>query len=887
MITESIKALWAKTDNENNWHSLLYHLIDSGKVAEALWKHYLSESFKKNFSTLFELTEVESCNLTSYWVSLHDIGKAGPAFQRKFSSHVEILVRAGYSFPKVLSKEYGYHGLASTWILQNFFQNDLNYPPRFSNALSIILGGHHGEFPSNTDILDSTYKTDHLGDNFWAAQRNEILKILEISFEPPKKITFPREREKLNPILTILAGLTTTADWIASNEKYFPYFNRIFNLDFYIEESEKRARHALIDIGFGGWQADGEPKKFSELFPEFNPNSVQKAFITSVKEIQSPFMLILEAPTGSGKTEAAFYLADQVIQKEKKAGFYIAMPTQATSNQMYERTVSFLSKRYPGSKLDVHLVHGASILSDFIKRTHFSGINQDNSSELSNITSQEWFLPRKRTLLAPFGIGTVDQTFLSVMRSKHFFLRLFGLSHKIIIFDEVHAYDVYMVEIFKRLLSWLRAVNSSVVILSATLPHKSRLELIHAFGGEIDNFSDQKFPRLTTVTPLISKIQTIGNPTNRNIKLIHILDHQIEEVILENCKTGGNIAIICNRIARVQELYERLIKVVSKNSITVFHSRFPYCWRSVIEEKIKTNYGKVENFRPKLSIVIATQVIEQSLDIDFDLLISDLAPIDLLIQRIGRLQRHKNLDILRPENFKQPKMVLIQPLLQTNGMPDFGKDQWVYQKYIMERTYFALKEKSEFVLPKETDILINEVYSEEKSDIIPDHLWESIREDFHLMDNKETDEAIKASNQLIPDFSTNFLGRENTPFSDEHDPQSYSIIQTLTRNSPPSVQIICLLRTRDGVVTLFNQQSIDMEIEPDFETTKSLLKSSLSITNQNLVRILLSAQLHQPWKKSAILRTKLPVIFSDYKAIIGNYLLTLNPEYGLTITSIS
>jgi len=887
MIPESVKLLWAKTDKENNWHSLLYHLIDSGKVAEALWKHYLSGSFKRSFNNLFELTDVESCNLVSYWVSLHDIGKAGPAFQKKYSSHVEILKNAGYSFPNVLSKEYGYHGLASTWILRDYFQRDLNYPPRFSNSLAIILGGHHGEFPSNMDIMDSTYKTDHLGDNFWAAQRNEILKILEISFEPPKTITFPREREKINPILTILAGLTTTADWIASNEKYFSYFNRSFNLDYYIEESEKRARHALMDVGFGGWQAKGDPKKFSELFPGFIPNSIQEAFIQSTEELQSPFLLILEAPTGSGKTEAAFYVTDQIIQKEKKAGFYIAMPTQATSNQMYERTVSFLSKRYPAEKLDVHLVHGASILSDFANRAHFTGINQDNSSELSNITSQEWFLPRKRTLLAPFGIGTVDQTFLSVMRSKHFFLRLFGLSHKIIIFDEVHAYDVYMVEIFKRLLSWLRAVNTSVVILSATLPQKSRLELIQAFGGEIENFSDQKFPRLTTVVPPLTKIQTVGNPINRVVKINHILDQEIEKIILETSTSRGNIAIICNRIARVQELYERLIKVFPKDFITVFHSRFPYCWRSVIEEKVKRNYGKDENCRPKFSIVIATQVIEQSLDIDFDLLISDLAPIDLLIQRIGRLQRHNNLDSLRPENLKQPEIVLIQPILQTNGMPDFGKDQWVYQKYILERTYFAVKDKNEFVLPKETDILINEVYSEEKSDIIPDHLWESIREDFHLMDNKETSEAIKASNQLIPDYSTNFLGRSDNPFSDEHDPQSFSIIQTLTRNSPPSVQIICLLQTQDGLVTLYNEQPFDMEIEPDFETTKNLLKSSLSITNQNLVRILLGAQSHQPWRKSAILRTKLPVIFSNYQAIIGNFLLTLHPEYGLSITSIS
>ena len=880
--------LWAKTNREiERWHSLLWHLIDSGSVMKELWKRYLSDSFKSDICNAFGLKDKEACNLLSFWVSLHDIGKAGPAFQQKSEKNLEILKSHGFNFPTLLSKTHGYHGLASTWILKEYFSNKFPNQPRFANGLAIALGGHHGEFPTNDDINNTTYHIDHLGDEFWNFQRELLINRLENVFLPPDLFNIPREREITNPIFTLIAGVTTTADWIASNENYFAYDESQLSMESYVEKSIIQAAHAMQDIGWGGWKSEGKPASFTEIFPEFTPNIIQNEFIKAIENIETPLMIILEAPTGSGKTESAFYLADKIIQTQKNAGFYIAMPTQATSNQMFDRSVNFLKHRYPQDILNVHLVHGAALLSDLVEKIQMSAINQDSMDENANITSKEWFLPRKKTLLAPFGIGTVDQTFLSVMRSKHFFLRLFGLSHKVIIFDEVHAYDVYMVEIFKRLLSWLRAINSSVIILSATLPHKSRIELIEAFGGSAENTPVCKFPRLTITTPEKTDVITVGDPENRKIQIEWILDTQIEDYLREKSSSGGNIAIICNRVARVQELYERLQLLFPDEVITVFHSRFPYCWRAEIEEKVLKQYGKDHTQRPKLSIVIATQVIEQSLDLDFDLIISDLAPVDLIIQRIGRLHRHEKSITERPEKLKNPIIALVKPNILSEGMPAFGKDIWIYQKYILDRTFFAIHEKSEFILPLETDLLINEVYSEQKSVFIPDRLWEQVKSDFIEMSSDETNDSFKANNQLIPKYYTNFLGKVEATFSDEHDPNSYSIVQTLTRNAPPSAQIVCLVQNENGISTLWENKPINVEEEPDIEITKACLRSGVTITNQRLVHFLLHSKPNNTWKKSASLRTRHPVIFKDNQAQIGEFSLSLDPKRGLIINILS
>ncbi len=885
-IVDNVFALWAKTSQfDESWHPLLWHMMDSGHVAIVFWEKYLSESMKKEFQKTLELSSQETSNLLSFWCSLHDIGKAGPAFQRKSLRFIEPLKKLGLEFPREHSTLHGYHGLASTWILQKYFADHYS-DTRFLIGLAMTIGGHHGQFPTNGDVIETTYRVDHLGNDAWQMSRINIINLLNEFFEVPIKFSTPKDRSSRNALFMQIAGLITMVDWIASNEEYFPYTTPNLAIQEYADISINRAKNALTQIGFDGWRASGEVRDFKQLFPEYTPNDLQQEFIKNTLGLQTPFLAILEAPTGSGKTESALLLADQSIQRDQSAGFYIAMPSQATSNQMFNRTVDFLGRRYSTETLNIHLVHGAALLNKEFEKLRFAGVAQDQEVKSGHLTSASWFLPRKKTLLAPFGIGTVDQTFQSVLRSKHFFLRMFGLSHKVIIFDEVHAYDVYMIEIFKRLLGWLRANHTSVIILSATLPETSRRELIEAYQGNPSAIAQIEFPRLTLVSPQGSIAYSLGKPPNRTISLNWLDDEELIPHCQKMLESGGNIAIICNRVLRVQQVYERLSQIFPEDEIIVFHSRFPYEWRAKIEQEVLEKYGKGSTNRPRRSIVIATQVIEQSLDLDFDAIISDLAPIDLLIQRAGRLHRHTHSATppKRPERLSDPKFTIIKPKLEDTGMPDFGKDQYVYQKYILTRTYFAINEKTELVLPQETDLLINNVYSSAKMEFIPELLWDQLSIDFETLGRADSEAQQKAENMLIPECSRDLLGRVSSMFDDEHDPNSLSIVHTVTRDTLPSAQVVCLEQDLQGLFTLHGHQPIDLATNPDNQLIRFCLRSSISISNQALVRLLFASSIPDAWRKNPVMRTHYPLIFKEGICQMDEFQLVLDPKCGLIVT---
>ena len=285
-------------------------------------------------------------------------------------------------------------------------------------------------------------------------------------------------------ILMLLLGLTTTADWLGSDERFFDYEDRFFSAEDYAQKAKVYAEKALRETGWsGGWMATGKSIDFEEMFP-FTPNDIQSQVIESARELSSPSLLILEAPTGIGKTEAALYLADTWLQKGKGRGLYIAMPTQATSNQIFERTLEFLKNRYPEEKLNIHLAHGQAQWNEKMQTLKLSSLGESSESRLR---AESWFLPSKRTLLAPFGVGTVDQSLMAVLQTRHFYLRIFGLADKVVIFDEVHAYDTYMTTLFERLLGWLHSMGTTVILLSATLPEQTRQRLVSAYLDLAEN----------------------------------------------------------------------------------------------------------------------------------------------------------------------------------------------------------------------------------------------------------------------------------------------------------------------------------------------------------------------------------------------------------------
>lgn len=337
-------AIWGKTEENGclNWHSLIYHLLDTGAVSQVLWDQCLSDSMKEDISTRFGLNISKTGALLSFWVALHDIGKAGPEFQRKNSSLASELIKLGYTFPTP-NKVGGFHGTATTIILRNILKDSYKAMPRsFRLRLATTLGGHHGEFPDNGEIIDREIERLHVGDNDWRELQKEICNITSSTLAVKDPQMFPEKTEGINSTLFLIAGLCTAADWIASNTTFFPYEHNCIQTDFYYETAKDRAQRAVEILGWKGWHASHNSLTFEELFPGFLPNATQRAVIAITKKCESPFLAIIEAQTGSGKTEAALYIADTVLQRDNKAGIYIAMPTQATSNQMYSRVKQFL-----------------------------------------------------------------------------------------------------------------------------------------------------------------------------------------------------------------------------------------------------------------------------------------------------------------------------------------------------------------------------------------------------------------------------------------------------------------------------------------------------------------------------------------------------------------
>lgn len=886
---------WAKfeRDDETNWHPLLWHMLDTAAVAKCLWEDCLSAAIKSKLASSFQLSIEDMGKLLIFWVALHDIGKASPDFQKKNKLRRKLLEDQGYDFPSSNFTIDGFHATGTTLILRRIFTNEThNIPRKFRIDLANALGGHHGEFPNDNLLIKAGIEKFHVGSDIWQETQSilfsELLKLFDL--KPP--LSYPEGNDETNPIFMLLAGLTTTSDWIASNEVFFPFLNADIPPADYFANAEKQAQQALRTMGWYGWKSEGNPATFEEIFPQFKPNTLQQVVIEKTPDLVPPFLAIIEAPTGSGKTEAAFYLADTILQKAHNAGIYIAMPTQATSNQMFSRTADFLAHRYTDNELNLHLVHGAALLTNLDDQLKPTGIWGDENTEVSNIRSHAWFLPRKRTLLAPFGVGTVDQTFLSVLKSRHFFLRLFGLSHKILIFDEVHAYDVYMTEIFKTLLHWLHAVGTSVIILSATLPLKTRQEFMQAYGADEVLTENMGFPRLSTVSEGYSQVISAGKFASRTIQLSWIEKdiNSITQALKDQLSEGGCAAVLCNRVQRAQDVYNAVTDTFNDEDteIILFHGRFPLCWREEIEARVLSCFGKGTAHRPHRAIVIATQVIEQSLDLDFDLMITDLAPIDLLIQRIGRLHRHENSTNppSRPVRLKHPFCIISAPPFgDETSTPDFGSDAYIYSPYILYRTLLSLEKRQSLLLPKETDELIENVYSLEPKASYTERLWESLKTFQSEMLKKQAESARNAHNYLIPLSTSSFLGSLSSSLSDNLQGISRRVLRAPTREISPSIDIVCLVKNDDGIHILDDPQPLDLEAPLTTQQVRSCLRACVTISNWRVIRYFVNAANDPPesFRQTAALLWHHPVVFEEDTFKGEDFILCLDKNRGLQL----
>jgi len=859
--SKSYQYIWAKTpdnDETGRYHPLLCHMLDVGAVAALVWEHYLPDVIKKRLVSAFGTDEKSTKSIIIFFAAAHDIGKATPAFQKRIPS-----ISNRSELPYSENDAVRPHGFVTAYSLSNEFL-DAAY-----SILSQISGGHHGVFPRAFDLR---LGTDSRGNNRWKNARTALLEQLAavIDFtkgQLPKSITDPA-------IVPILAGFISVVDWIGSNQHFFPciaQFDSPLNLDpkHYWHEAQTKAKNALEKLGWLPAVAFAEKTSFDKVFSGFQPNPLQETVQEIVSPQDSPYLLIIEAPMGQGKTEAALYAADTAMCRGFARGMYIAMPTQATSNAMFKRVLDdYLKKRGHTGKLNLQLVHCDALLAlmgDAAEGELSEFQPSDIDGKDADLDAQSWFTAKKRPLLAPFGVGTIDQSLLSVLQTKHWFVRMFGLAGKVVIFDEVHAYDAYMSTILERLLQWLAELDCTVILLSATLPESKRRALVKAYSDS-DDAEYKRYPRITVAKPRhYPETKSAQRPVCTEIPL----EDSARRIRIEYCGTaldglasllsdrlahGGCAAVICNTVDRSIEVYKHLRDNLRDTECLLFHARTLQMWRREREKEVIRNFGKrmpqekdaEGNFlnpdRPHRAVLVATQVIEQSLDLDFDIMISEIAPIDLLLQRCGRLHRHPR---RRPKGLELPRFVILCDADRDGPPPEsFGKNiEHVYDRYILLRTWITLRGKEEIEVPGEMEPLIEETYG--KLPPLNNEPWENALFDAHVLSNVVTNNSIGVARQIIvrpPDEPSELIDYFNRALDDDEDPEKEFAVRAATRNSEPSIKVIFLS----------NGEKLPKKI--GINEIRWLLDRSVSISNKTFFEKFIKMKVPSALEKTVHLR---------------------------------
>lgn len=691
-----LSDFWAKTHVQNGLPALSVssHCLTVGYVANTLIKH-LPEGVR--------ILLPQGCVTL---IASHDIGKICPGFQLKCSS---------WSFHEMIKNQIHLNGLETNHSIVS--QAHLQFSEacrlsRLANLWCISTAGHHGTYPNGFNRQDSDNAIYDGGSKLFAPFREELLTQLINTFGPLPDDSAKNEIERVH----LLTGFTIFADWIGSNSDWLPF-------DTLVEPAVIQAitHKVLQQLGY-----QAKPRlslSFSELFqslplsPSLEPRAIQSALLAAA---DAPGLYIVEAPMGMGKTEAALATAYKRWTEGTERGIYFALPTQLTSERIHERINSFLSNAIDSLSTQ-SLIHGNAWLNE--SRNRMIAGNADELDHNDTDEALRWFSSTRRQLLAPFGTGTIDQALLAVLPAKFAALRYFALSGKVVVIDEVHSYDPYMSALIDRLIRYLLKSGSTVIILSATLTAKRRAELVEAAGAKEES--------ATSSYPLITKVRT-GFPIAEHISVPHAVQakpvtlvHQhltaenrdaYWQNIADQIVEGANVVVIRNSVALAQETYRLLKSFVSETipneSCGLLHSRFPQFLRNENETKWVTKLGKDESQRPCGSFLVSTQIVEQSVDIDADLLITDLAPTDLILQRIGRLHRHERKNP-RPHGFETPACHILHPC--SDWMQDaktvartLAPHHYIYPPFKLWQASEYLQNKQQIVLPDEIRAIIEE-----------------------------------------------------------------------------------------------------------------------------------------------------------------------------------
>lgn len=763
-MTIGLRQVWAKT---KPFQSIYTHSVLSGVVAQVLVEKMAAPGVQRKLSTALSCTAEEMEKLVGYLVSLHDIGKIEPQFQYRWPPMKEKMNMEGVG-PDFCDPIPVRHERTTWRCLRERIWKGVE-DRSTAKFCADVLGVHHqGKCGTEGERQNV----------FWNRLQEELEYQMRIYFLHTETLIFPAiEKKDRGSVGALLLGIVILADWIASSD-YFAQGEILLG------ESELREQIRFLTERFLKLSGlAGQIAEFGTKFHEVWPNIPEERIRGLQSEVEALFqqaharvsVVLLEAPMGEGKTEAGIYAAIQMARQWGKCGFYVGLPTAATSNQMVGRMRGMLSMHRRSEP--VRLLHSMAWLTggeDDQPWPHFETEEERYASG--------WLLPTRRGLLGSYAVGTVDQAMMSVLLVKYGVLRLLGLAGKALVIDELHSYDVYMTEILHRLLEWCKALEIPVVLLSATLPPEKKAQILSAYTQKP---IQQCYPAVTAVTEsggvLVRTVSRTEKRQTVSVTLCPIL-HQAEEIaqrarmLTEN---GGCLCILLNTVRQAQEVYQAIRAQKYDGELLLFHARFPAEQRERMERRCIRLFGKETSNRPNKAILIATQVAEQSLDVDFDMMMTAVAPIDLLLQRLGREFRHE--DTPRPPHITAPHLCVLIP----DKPGDFGPDGFVYPECLLRQSIHLLERYSTIRIPEDLPILVTQGYDPAMAP--PEELEHWME---HLMEDQVKAAAGESCLINEPDKGYSPIKEpEKTQFDDL---ESSSYLSAKTRLGAPAIRIALL-----------------------------------------------------------------------------------------------
>jgi CRISPR-associated endonuclease/helicase Cas3 len=924
-ISLAAQNVWAKKarDGSSGWLPLFIHLADSAGIAHKLWSDWLSDGVKCVFWN--DAGKENAEKLFVFLAAAHDIGKATPVFQAKQMKFkpsdvdkklCEKLTKAGLpirainDFPDADKTP---HALTTQMILeQKGKEENVNL-----QNIAVILGAHHGKPPDRVILNQrgiSVYGMNfHLGTEgkqAWTDTQKELIEYA-LSLAGYSKVSEIPKPNLVSQVL--LSGLVVMTDWIASNERYFPYFDIDDEIPMDIHPTRIESGWDKLQLtipwcpGQECQQADLYHKRFSIEYRDFLPNKTQVFLEQIANENNHPGILVLEAPMGSGKTEAALVAAEIFARKLNRSGIFFALPTQATSDGIFTRINNWVNRL--GGTHTIKLAHGkAQFNRDFTSLNYLRGSQNIGVDEPeSGGVLHQWFEGQKKSLLADFVVGTIDQLLLAALKQKHVMLRHLGLANKVVIIDECHAYDAYMSQYLEMALRWLGAYHVPVIVLSATLPAQKRKMVIEAYLNDHLESTPQENPAtgysfevnqnqdwlVTRGYPLLT--YTNGNRVSQKIipddkklsevNLEFINFDEIAQKLDDLLYEGGCAGVIVNTVKRAQCLAKVLWEHFGKEVVRVVHSRFLAPDRFEKERVLKQELGKPgsETKRPYKRIVVGTQVLEQSLDIDFDVMITDICPMDLLLQRIGRLHRHER---IRPKKLEKAYCFI-------TGMEEEGFEagsKSIYGEYLLMRTKAILPPSLN--IPRDIPDLVQDVY-EFSTPILPEPVgYAKAEKDWA---EKIADKEKRAGDfRITPPWDSpraNMVNWLNTAVSDVSDQQGEAAV----RDTDESIEVLVIQERNHALYFLpwrEDGREIPVAKDPDDETAKAIACQRLQLPRLLCMPWAISQTLTElkqiaedrlgSWQTSSWLKGELALVLNENQEThLNGYRLKYDRDNGL------